>query len=104
MRHISQPPHTLDPQESVNTHHKAKPVFQVNLSDSSVSFEELLHISFPSMRAQTADEHATSTHVDKIQGNLGIEGERTVKSTVWQRVLYTAGKSICAPPCWSHAA
>lgn len=31
------------------------------------------------MRAQTADEHATSTHVDKkIQGNLGIEGERTV--------------------------
>lgn len=53
-----------DPQMSFGTHHKAKTVFQVNLSDTSVAFKELFHVSFPSMGAQTADEHATSTHCD----------------------------------------
>lgn len=45
-----------------DSYHKAEAILQVNLPDAPIAFEEFLHISFTGMGAQTADEHATSTH------------------------------------------
>ena len=49
--------------QKTKTYHKSESIFQVDLPDPSVSFEELLHVPLPGMRAEAADEHTTPAHV-----------------------------------------
>lgn len=50
------------PQAVRQTHHKAKPILQVDFPDASVSLEEFLHVPLPGVWAQVADEDTTTTH------------------------------------------
>lgn len=45
-----------------HTHHKAKAILQVDLTDAPVSLKELLNISLSGVWAQVANEDATAAH------------------------------------------
>lgn len=54
-----------------HTHHKAKAILQVDLTDASVSLKELLHISLSGVWAQVADEDTTAAHSYLPKGKEG---------------------------------
>lgn len=68
-----------------DTHHKAKPILQVDFPDPSVSFEELLHVPLPGVWAQVADEDATTTHCYLTR----VEGKK-----IWLAVIQERNKEM----------
>lgn len=53
-------------QKSAQTHHKAKPILQVDLTDATIALEKLLHISLSGVRTQASNEDTAATHDDFI--------------------------------------
>lgn len=58
--------HFAQKKKNAQTHHKAKTILQVDLTDATIALEKLLHISLSGVRTQAPNEDTAATHDDFI--------------------------------------
>lgn len=61
--------------EDRRTHHKTKPILQVNFPYASVSLEEFLHVPLSGVWAQVANEDTTTTHCNPARVGIRRSGK-----------------------------